>query len=97
MKLGIFQSKNKPKEPEEVRQAIIDFLLLSKGSSKDASTSLSDETDLKNNLGMDSIDIVELMVHLERKYDLDYFEAENIPPLLTIGVIADFIFQLSNQ
>ncbi len=42
--------------------------------------------DLKNDLCLDSLDIVDLMMKLEKKYNIEFDELE-LSPLLTLGDI----------
>ena len=81
--------------PEEIGQDIIEFLLRGSASGKNSFPRLSEHTDLQHDLGMDSMDIAELIVHLERKYQLDFNRVDNIPDLKTIGGIAHFTFAVA--
>ena len=42
--------------------------------SKPTISSLKSEMDLRNDLGMDSLDLAELTVRIEAEYDVDIFE-----------------------
>lgn len=97
MNWGIRNSKKKPVSFEEVKEGILDYLIYSKETSREASTSLPLETRLKDDLGMDSMDIVELVVHLEKKFNIDINQAEHIPQLDTLGALTEFTFQLANR
>lgn len=63
-----------------VEQEIVDFF---------KNPSITSKTNLRDDLCLDSLDIVELMVHLENKFKVE-FEGEEFPPLETIGDLAKF-------
>lgn len=90
MMLGIFKKKKPYREPEIIGQEIMDFLELHPICGKCGRSVLTEHTDLQYDLGMDSMDVVELILHLEKKYNLDFNQIENIPDLKTIGGIAHF-------
>lgn len=90
MRLGIFKKRKSSREPEIIGQAIMDFLVLHPIYGKFGRSGLTEHTDLQYDLGMDSMDVVELILHLEKKYNLDFNRIEKIPDLKTIGGIAHF-------
>lgn len=95
MNLGIFKSRRRPASSDEVREVIVHFLIHSKENCQQASTSLPPETNLRNDLGMDSMDIVELVLHLEKHFGIDFDQAKDIPQLDTLGTLTEFTYQLS--
>ena len=95
MNLIFFPRKRAFENSIPIREAIIDYLLHSPETCHKASTALPDETHFEYDLGMDSIGIVELILHLERKFQIDFDQAEDIPRLDTLGALAQFTFQLA--
>lgn len=94
---GFFKSRRRPASSREVREAIIHYLIHSKDACQQASTSLPDETKLQDDLGMDSMDIVELVVHLEKKFGIDFDQANDIPKLDTLGTLTEFTYRLATK
>jgi acyl carrier protein len=90
MRLGILNKRKPSREPEGIRQEIMDFLKLHPIHGKCGLPALTEHTDLQYDLGLDSMDVVELILHLEKKYNLNFNQIENIPNLKTIGGIAHF-------
>ena len=42
-------------------------------------------------IGMDSLDVAELLVHLERKFGFDFMSQEDVPPLTGVEALAGFV------
>ena len=51
---------------------IINTVLVNRG--KSTISNINENTDLRNNLGFDSLDLAELTVRIEVEYDIDIFE-----------------------
>ncbi len=50
----------------------------------------SDLTDFKKDLGLESLDVVEMILFLEQRYKINFDQATHIPCLNTVGALCDF-------
>lgn len=57
---------------------------------------LNPDLSFKDDLCLDSLDIVELMIHLEKKYGIE-FEGEKLPKIESIHDLAKYTYQLITQ
>lgn len=64
---------------DDIRREICHFLALP--------PSRTSQSNLRDELCLDSLDIAELMVHLEQKYQIE-FVGEKLPPIETIDDLA---------
>lgn len=96
MNIVFFKTKQIHVNPEKVRNAIVNYLTLAKQIGPQDPPSLSEEIDFQKDLGMDSMDIAELVIHLERVFKIDFYDADKIPPLHTLGRLTDFTYRLLN-
>lgn len=84
------------KTPERpaIGQAILEFL---RKEGLGRRRQLGEGTRFLEHLGMDSIDLVRLLAHLEIRYRVEFDEAEVIPALEDVAALADLTFQLTQQ
>lgn len=68
---------------------IINTVLENRGKQKVAS--ISESTHLRNEIGLDSLDLAELTVRIEAEYDVDIFE-EGI-----VSTVGEILSQLPNE
>jgi acyl carrier protein len=59
-------------QQEDILLAIINTVLVNRG--KKTVAKISGDTHLRSDLGFDSLDLAELTVRIEAKYDVDIFE-----------------------
>lgn len=81
----------------EIREWILDYLLIETLAGKGASTALPDNTHLVNDLGMDSVEVAELILKLERAYKISFDGIKNIHRLKTLGTLTQLTFQAVNR
>jgi acyl carrier protein len=71
---------------DEVKQALIEVL---KDRGFDVSD-VSEEASLTDDLGLDSLDLVDLTMDIEEKFGLSIPD-EDLPKLSTVGAVIDYI------
>jgi len=54
-------------------------------------SSLTPETNFKDDLGVDSLDIVELSMALEDEYDIGEMSEEDLASIVTIGDLVSYL------
>jgi acyl carrier protein len=57
---------------------------------------LTEETNIKNDLGADSLDMISLIMVIEEKYDL-YISDEDIKNIQTVNDVINFVFTRVNS
>lgn len=57
---------------------------------------LTEETNIKNDLGADSLDVISLIMVIEEKYDL-YISDEDIKNIQTVNDVINFVFTRVNS
>lgn len=57
---------------------------------------ISPQTDFRNDLAMESLDVVELILQLEENFRVEFEEAREIPQLHTVGSLSQFTATLAN-
>ena len=58
---------------------------------------LNENTNLINDIGIDSVDVVELVVELENEFGLDEIPEEELRKMATIGDLAAYVSAHSAQ
>ncbi len=84
---SLLRTKYSPPSLEEIRACILNFL--DKKHPRQGERLLS-QTHLLDEWGLDSMDLVELIVHLEKSYGIDFLGNEDIPTLNDVAALAAF-------
>ncbi|MDO4587587.1 MAG: acyl carrier protein [Planctomycetia bacterium] len=72
---------------EQITAKVIDIIAEQLGVEKNT---ISEQTDIANDLGADSLDIAELMIAFEEEFDIDIVE-EDTQNITTVGQVVEHI------
>ena len=71
-------------------ERVVDIVADQLGIGEDGKAKIKPESSFINDLGADSLDLVELVMELEQKFDLDIPE-EEVEKIQTVGQAVEFI------
>lgn len=77
---------------EQITAKVIDIIAEQLGVEKNT---ISEQTDIANDLGADSLDIAELMIAFEEEFDIDIVE-EDTQNITTVGQVVEHISKALN-
>lgn len=72
---------------EEIRRALLKQMEAEVG---EAPASLADEEDLRDGLGLDSVDVIGLVMRIERHYHIR-LATEELAPIVHVGELVDLL------